>query len=803
MGAGPYARDPVPAADVPTRTAADGVVPDGGVLQGDGLRLADNRTYALSVLANTPVDVRAVLQAGPQRRPYVMLDGGANLTPDLIDSTFLIDGGWYGVNDPDLSDEDTVDFRIEGAAGADPEDYDFQRVEIRFATLDPGGLRADGVRLPPLRLLVRARVRRLVIRRSIVGPVHVVRENPDDPSMVEELLICESVVDARETADRLAVSSNFGTVVIEGSTIFGDVRADVLRASDTIVDGRVRVVNNQAGCFRFSASEPGAGVRLPPRYRDLLAPISEAAFNSTRFGDPQYAQLSVVAPPQLARGAENGSEMGVFSHLLAPIRLSSVRAKVGEFGPVGMLAQYLFEGDYRAESLVRFGLLSPAPEEADPPPPPDPGDLIPEPEPPEPEPLPTTCDDVDDTTVTILPPPAAPRVEIDLGAADLNGAPDFWRGLDWREDLFPAPAEGRRPRGIPFDRVRVLIEYDARFGTMPAEQGWRASGEEVKDFYELDGRRALRFKIEGRPAFFTAEAELEKWPPAQLHAYVNVRLDEPPEALRESAEGFTQLVEANLAGKPFHGLRADWSKGRGRGDLHYLSLDGRTVVGSPVPPRRVPPEWRKLSLQAGFFHDAGRRGWLPKLTPERAGDAERLKELAELWDKHVGRALVSLDEQVEEFKLKEFGETQGGFDRATLRAVFGLTRKEGRAAGSLRNFVASAPGRYIRAWMRAESPSPSPVLELGFVAQEATRAGARFRVRYGRERAGDTALPLRIAEGTLKLDGEKASLRLPLRAVRARDPLVITLERDSLHPDDTLEASVRLVSAALVGAGGR
>ena len=200
-------------------------------------------------------------------------------------------------------------------------------------------------------------------------------------------------MDARESADHLAVSSNFGTVIIEGSTVFGDVAADVLRASDTIVDGRVRVINNQAGCFRFSASEPGAGVRLPPRYRDVLAPISEAAFNSTRFGDPQYAQLSVVAPAQLLGGAENGSEMGVFSHLLTPIRLRSVRAKVNEYGPVGLLAQYLFEGDYLLESLVRFGVLNPQPEPSEPPPPPDPGDLIPQPPPEPPEPLPTACPD--------------------------------------------------------------------------------------------------------------------------------------------------------------------------------------------------------------------------------------------------------------------------------------------------------------------------------------------------------------------------------------------------------------------------
>ena len=45
VGAGPYPRLQLPEADVPSRTASDGSVPGGGVLQGDGLLIDDNRTY--------------------------------------------------------------------------------------------------------------------------------------------------------------------------------------------------------------------------------------------------------------------------------------------------------------------------------------------------------------------------------------------------------------------------------------------------------------------------------------------------------------------------------------------------------------------------------------------------------------------------------------------------------------------------------------------------------------------------------------------------------------------------------------
>jgi hypothetical protein len=772
VGAGPYPRDLIPAADVPARVASDGTLPDGGVLQGDGLRIGDNRTYTLSVVATTPVETRAVLQAGPQCRPYVLLDGGvANLAPEAADSTFLIDGGWYGVNDPanQPAAGAVADFVVEGAAGLDAEDLDFERVEIRFATFDPGGLRADGVRIAPLRLLVRARIRRLVIRRSIMGPVHVVRDDPDDPSLVEELLICESVVDARESADRLAVSSSFGTVIVEGSTIFGDVAADVLRASDTIVDGRVRVVNNQAGCFRFSASEPGPGVRLPPRYRDVLAPISEAAFNSTRFGDPQYAQLSVVAPAQLLGGAENGSEMGVFSHLLTPIRLASVRAKVNEYGPVGLLAQYLFEGDYLLESLVRFGVLNPEPEPSEPPPPPDPGDLIPEPPAEPPEPLPTTCPDDLEPPPTGEPPTSVEPVVIDLTAADINGAPEFWRGVDWREDTLPAPAQGEPIAGIPFDPVRVLLEYDARFGTLPADQGWKPNDKEATALYRLEDQRALRFRIADRPAFFTAEARLAGASPSQVHAYVNLVVDPVPDADEAGFTGFTHFVEANRPARPFQGMRADWVRTQERGVFHYVTLDGRERVGSAQPDGEAGRDFHTVSLQD---------------------------------DEPSARALVSLDGQVEELPLEAFGQGPVGPKQLTLRALFGFPRDTGQVAGELQNIVVSSPGRYIRAWMRAEAPTAAPVLQLDFVTPErVTAAGVRFLVRYGHAREDDTALPLRLGEATLELDdvdaGREVRLEIPLTSARAADPLLLTLERDSLHPDDTLPTSIRLVSAAL------
>jgi hypothetical protein len=112
------------------------------------------------------------------------------------------------------------------------------------------------------------------------------------------------------------------------------------------VTGKLVVANTQDSCFRFSAASPGDHEPLPKLFQSVVdTPIENFFFTSTTFGQPGYAQLSRLVPLAISRGAENTSEMGVFSFLLNPIRLASILAKVDEFGPVGILAQYIFEGE--------------------------------------------------------------------------------------------------------------------------------------------------------------------------------------------------------------------------------------------------------------------------------------------------------------------------------------------------------------------------------------------------------------------------------------------------------------------------
>jgi len=65
------------------------------------------------------------------------------------------------------------------------------------------------------------------------------------------------------------------------------------------------------------------------------------SFVSRRFGDPGYLQLAQACPHEIAAGAENGTEMGVFNRALAPIKAADLATKVQEYAPVQARVQLL------------------------------------------------------------------------------------------------------------------------------------------------------------------------------------------------------------------------------------------------------------------------------------------------------------------------------------------------------------------------------------------------------------------------------------------------------------------------------
>ena len=241
----------------------------------------------------------------------------------------------------------------------------YGKVTLRNVTLDPGGelARVDPMiprHCPSVRLVIEGYVSDLTITGSITGAIVenvAAVVSPFDPSSVGTITITDSLVIGDGTEP--AILCETGTVVLKRSTVFGDVRVNRLFASEALIDGTVVVNDTHDGCFRFSAAAaislpsppagpniiPAALTRLPSQFRSQLfeGGLPNDVFVSKRFGDAGLAQLSAGAPDALRRGAENSSEIGVFSRVMAPILLDDLRAKLDEYRPIETIAQYIFE----------------------------------------------------------------------------------------------------------------------------------------------------------------------------------------------------------------------------------------------------------------------------------------------------------------------------------------------------------------------------------------------------------------------------------------------------------------------------
>jgi hypothetical protein len=233
-------------------------------------------------------------------------------------------------------------------------------VTVRRCTLIPGWeLRHDCTPSAPEEASVELNnVRgRLTIDHSIVGTIAVVDETAKMEPMAID--VRDSIVDATSPA-RDAVNGPNGsyawaTLTIVRSTVIGRVLAHAMELGEnSIFDGVVRIVRRQHGCVRFCYVEPGVKPdepRTPKRYHcqpDLVVQLADDAhaegerrrvrprFTSMRFGDPGYGQLAGDVADEIARGADDESELGAFHDLFAPQRAANLRARLDQSTPAGM-----------------------------------------------------------------------------------------------------------------------------------------------------------------------------------------------------------------------------------------------------------------------------------------------------------------------------------------------------------------------------------------------------------------------------------------------------------------------------------
>lgn len=183
--------------------------------------------------------------------------------------------------------------------------------------------------------------------RAICGPITL---NADVPALNTTDSIITSGPDS--SATNPAINAPGTILSVQTSTVFGSVAGRIINAGNSIFTGIVTAQRQQTGCVRFSYVP--AGSVTAPRYHcqpDLaLERITDLAtqnairarltpqFTSIGFDQPGYAQLSLRCASEIATGAEDGSEMGVFSFLQQPQRRTNLRTALDEYLRFGLEA---------------------------------------------------------------------------------------------------------------------------------------------------------------------------------------------------------------------------------------------------------------------------------------------------------------------------------------------------------------------------------------------------------------------------------------------------------------------------------
>jgi hypothetical protein len=177
---------------------------------------------------------------------------------------------------------------------------------------------------------------------------------------VPGLCVTDSIIDK---GDGPALKAEGAAVQIERSTVLGSSSMRRLEASNSIFTGDVDVEQRQVGCMRFCVlpydSRTSRRFRCQPDLaladraiqlsRSSIEEIPELeknavlarltpVFTKLNYGDPAYAQLSLACAEEIREGAEDGSEMGVFSMLQQPQREANLHAALDEYLRFGLEA---------------------------------------------------------------------------------------------------------------------------------------------------------------------------------------------------------------------------------------------------------------------------------------------------------------------------------------------------------------------------------------------------------------------------------------------------------------------------------
>ncbi len=318
------------------------------------VEITDSGVYTEQISISLKADQTLQLRAANRKRPVIRLLDWQSQSPDDLtvsgekNTWFILDGllvTGHGL-------------LIQG---------DVAGVTIRHSTLVPGlGLECncDPKRATEASLELVEAPACLTIEHSIIGAIQVTRDEATLDPMV--LHISDSILDAT-SPERVALGAPekecaYTALTMLRSTVFGEIHTQAMTlAGNSIFMGSILVCRLQKGCVRFCYVPPGS--RTPRRYecqpdlviaavnalpagdltsqeRNLLLASEQMRvvpeFNSTRYGTPGYCQLSNSCATEIARGADDESEIGVFHDLYQPQRAANLATRLAEYTPAGL-----------------------------------------------------------------------------------------------------------------------------------------------------------------------------------------------------------------------------------------------------------------------------------------------------------------------------------------------------------------------------------------------------------------------------------------------------------------------------------
>jgi hypothetical protein len=285
----------------------------GGVLE-----IIDNSTYSetLSLAAGTH---RFAVRAKDGRRPLLTLSGIFN-----------------------ISGEELAEVTLNGLilAGTIHVTGNLSRLNLTHCTIVPSTGSPS--------LIVESSRTTVEIDHSILGNVQTV----DSTNVNISSSILDASAENRVAFSALDGNSPGGVLDVQSSTIIGKIHCRELKfVSNSILIARLNspdtwtapIVSErrQEGCVRFSFL-PFESI-TPKRYRCQPATSDDATrvrpqFNSVRYGDAAYCQLSTRCVSEILSGADDGAEIGAFHDLLQPQRRAHLRLRLDEYLRFGLQA---------------------------------------------------------------------------------------------------------------------------------------------------------------------------------------------------------------------------------------------------------------------------------------------------------------------------------------------------------------------------------------------------------------------------------------------------------------------------------